>query len=208
MYLKYFIFSSLTRGASVPDLPQFNKKGFSLVELLVTLAILSVVTGIMAYSIIDWLPAMRLKSAARDLYSNMHRMKGLAVRDGEDRAIVFVSATDSYHLCTDAGAGGWADLTDTICTLEVSLADYKSGVQYGSASVTASVTGPGIPASNITYGSNVLVFNSRGTSNGGYVYLDQDPEGDGTATDNCFAVGTQTSGFIKLWRWKNGGWLQ
>jgi len=79
------------------------------------------------------------------------------------------------------------------------LSDYESGVDYGHGNATknATTTGGALPGDDISYNSNVAVFNSRGLCGGGYVYIENDKN---TST---YAVGTRTSGVIRLLKWND-----
>jgi len=122
-----------------------QKSGFTLVELLVVLAVLAIFFAIGVPNFMNWLPKYRLKSAARDLYSNMQLAKMTAVKSNTNCSITYSTDPDQYVL---SGA-----LSKTVV-----LGDYGSGVNFNG------------PASE-TFAVATITFNSRGTSNAGYAYL-------------------------------------
>ena len=176
-----------------------NKHGFSLMELMVVVAIIGIMAAIAIPNFLNWLPNMRLKAAARDLYSNMQKARMQAVKTNKNTAIIFKPTNNTYDICDDwnSTAGNC-----TIAVRSVSLTGYKSGVGYGHGNAVQSVPGGAFPAGDVSYNPppNTLVFTSRGLGTAGYVYLDHQKN---TTT---YAVGSQTSGVIKLVKWQGGGW--
>lgn len=173
-----------------------RKDGFTLIELLVTVLVLVIMTMITIPGFARWLPDYRLRAAAREIYSSMQLAKMGAVRSNANWAIVFNTGSNSYRVCSDDGGDGdWTDGGETV-EKTVNLTDYESGVGYGHGIATSAIGG-GFGGDDVTYSSpaNVLVFNSRGTCNGGYIYLENDKN---TTT---YGIGTRTSGVIRLLKW-------
>ena len=183
---------------------RIQQQGFTLAEVIMVLAIIGILAAIAIPNFLSWLPNMRLKAAARDLYSSMQKARAEAIKTNRSHAIVFDTANNRYVLCSSPGADdNWSTLADNTVVETTDFGNYKSGVGYGHGTIVGnnSVTGEAIPADNVSYISpaNVLVINSRATSNAGYVYLhNQD--------NTVFAVGTLSSGAIVSKRWMGGSW--
>ena len=122
-----------------------KNSGFTLIELLVVIVVVGIFVAIGVPNFMSWLPKYRLKSAVRDLYSNMQLAKMTAVKSNQDCTVTYSTDPDQYVL---SGA-----LSKTVV-----LEDYGSGVNFN---------GPG----NETFVTTTITFNSRGTSNAGYAYL-------------------------------------
>jgi len=182
---------------------KMDRKGFTLIELMVVIVIIGIATGITVPNIVGALPNYRLKRAARDLYSGIQFTKMGSIKSFANWAIVFDTATGRYLICSNRGAdGSWSNTFDNTIVKTISLPDYGSGITYGHgiATTNATVGGGLFPADEVSYNSNVLVFNFRGTGSGGYIYLQNNQ-------NTSYSVGTRTSGAILLRKWYSAGWL-
>jgi len=181
-----------------------KKDGFTLIELIVTIAVLGIMTAIAIPGFSRWLPNQRLKVAARDLFSNMQLAKMGAVRDNADWAVVFDTVASRYLICSDAGDGNWTTLGDNSIEKTVNFSNYE-GVNYGHGNATTNATqgGGAFTGDNVSYSTpdNVTIFTSRGmVSNLGYVYLSN-------SQGSSYTVGTPTiAGVILMKKWTGTAW--
>ena len=128
-----------------------KKNGFTLIELIVAIAIMGIAAAIAIPGFSSWLPNYRLKSATRDLYSNMQMAKLAAIKQNQTCSITLSTGPDKY--------------TISLINKTVILSDYGSGVKFD---------GPG----GETFATSPLTFNNRGLSNSGYVYLSNEQNSD------------------------------
>lgn len=68
-----------------------GQRGFTLVEVMMAVAILAIIGAIATPVLLQSLPNMRLRSAARDIYSAMMRTKVEAIQRGENVTLLFNS---------------------------------------------------------------------------------------------------------------------
>jgi len=178
--------------------------GFTMIELLVAIVVLAILAAIAIPGFSRLLPNYRLRAAARDVYSNMQLAKMRAVRNNATWAIVFDTGANRYLVCSDDGVDDdWAATVDNTTEKIINFSDYGISIQYGhgNATTNATVGGGAFPGDDVSFGSNVAEFNSRGFLNppSGYVYLSN-------SKNNSFGIGSLTSGATRLRRWNGAAW--
>ena len=185
-----------------PSTIREDESGVSLLELLTIIFILSILAGIAIPAFSAWLPDYRLKSAARDLYSTLQRVKSGAANANETWGVFFDNSVSqrrysmwSFGPNRKWDGGGGDDVPQDI---GVDLSEYE-GVDYGNGDAAENVQGN--PFSRfITYVTpdNVAIFSSRGTVNNlGYVYLCN-------TKGSAYAVGTPSQAGVIVMKKYNG----
>lgn len=132
-----------------------REHGFTLIELVIAIAVIAVMVGMAVPAVIHWLPDYRLKSAARHLVSNFQRAKIEAVKRNTNVVLEFQPAAfspgggvGSYLIFADDGSGGGVAGDSTM---------------NGTEPVIASVTMPrNVSLYNTNYVSDKASFNPRG----------------------------------------------
>jgi len=95
-----------------------NYSGFTLVELIVTIAIVAILTAVSVPNLLSWIPERRLTRAAGELYGNMQFARLTAIKTREDCTVAFPSA-GQYTISIPG---------QTIKT--INLSTYKSGITF------------------------------------------------------------------------------
>jgi len=188
-----------------------GNSGFTLMELLVAVAVLGIMAAIAIPTFSVWLPNYRLGGAARDLYSNFQFARMNAIKSNTDWAIVFdqASTPGRYYICSGQGANGAWDGPvamggDDTSEKTVNFMSYDSdgNIDLGHGNLAVDKPGnPFIAGDNVVYQGNDWVnFTPRGTCGKvGYVYLHNGKE-------VVFAIHTRTNGLIQLLKWNGGVW--
>lgn len=188
-----------------------REKGFTTIELAVSIVIICILLGLAIPGFSRWIPNYRLRGAARDVYSNLQLAKMTAVKDRAGCGVLFDVAGSRYRVVSSgpnrnfesspSSIGG-----DDVVLKAVNFSEYGSGVAYGPGSATASIDGGGF-GNNVTLEGDGILFDSRGmvlspagsTSTGGYVYLKNSRNG-------AFGVEVLSGGVVVLWRWTGTTW--
>jgi prepilin-type N-terminal cleavage/methylation domain-containing protein len=135
-----------------------KESGFTLIELMVTIAIILIMASIAVPSFLSWLPRQRLRTAAADLAADIQSVKLNAIKENRNWAIVFNTAKDIYYLCSDDGDNNQWDGPignggDDSSVKVVRLRRLGSGIQFIAVGGVFGVHQPHIQ------------FDSRGLSN-------------------------------------------
>ena len=173
-------------------------KGFSIMELLVTLAVLGIMIGIAIPAFSVWLADSGLKRAATDLFSTMQWARTRAIKGNTQWAVVFdvTAGAQKYLVCSSAGGDSdWSTTGDNTVERTVRFSDYGNDIGFGHGIASDDIPGNGSPpADDVSYTNDLVVFNASGFSGSGYVYL-QNSKG------NTYGVGTRSTGIILLRKW-------
>ena len=189
--------------------------GFSVIELITVIAVLAILAAIAIPTSSGLLPNARLKSAARDVYSNLQLAKLSAIKQNSACAVVFDNGVSPgrYFVCSSPGANGNWDGPpgmggDDVVIKTINLTNYGNNIDYGSGNATDAIPGGGAPPADVityTAPADVAVFSHTGTVvnpgvAGSYVYLANN-------RGSSYGVGTpSTAGVIVLRRWTGGTW--
>jgi type IV fimbrial biogenesis protein FimT len=79
--------------------------GFTLLELMMVVAIIGIGAAVTGFSIRGMLPDLRLKAAVRDMMSDMNAARLRAIRENSRVVMGFDTAANSYTVFIDDGGG-------------------------------------------------------------------------------------------------------
>ena len=152
--------------------------GFSLVELMMAIAIFSIIATVSAPSFQSWSRNYQLKSASNDLYSHMQMAKIGAVKENTPWTVNFNPS--GYNIKNGSGT--------IVKTVDFGT-KYNHGIQYKS------------PTSSVSFDSPTLTFNPNGTSDKGFAYISN------KARSGYYQVGLSFgNGSIILQKWNGSQW--
>ena len=123
-----------------------NRKGVTLIELIVVVAIIAIGAVLTTPNISGWLPNYRLRNATRDVASIMRFAQLKAVSNNISYRIVFDTVNDNYVIQYQDTGGGWVAEGDT--------QTLPTGVKF-----------------NTTFAGNITTFSPNSTATDGNVTL-------------------------------------
>lgn len=160
-----------------------GQRGFNITELMVIVVIVGILGLISVPNIVIALPGYRLKSSARDLCSNLRKVRSLAVKQNRTISIEFNINDNTYSI----------DGSDSVALAR--------GISFGCGNAAKSATGEAPPYDGVSFFKNTVSFSPQGLVSGtsGYVYL-QNNKGQ------SYGVGARTSGSIVMRQWNGNEW--
>lgn len=165
-----------------------NRFGFTVFELMIVMAIVAIVTAIMAPSVMGYMERKGVTDASDQLFTDMYKTKSLAIKKREIGTINFDLANHNYQVTfTDPVTGAVTNPTT------VSFGDYRGGVRI------TTDPGGGAPL------AATIAFNHRGVcpaGSSGAIYLTN-------STNTIFyRIRTTLAGGISIHRWNatSGRW--
>ena len=127
-----------------------NRKGITLIELVIVMVIITIGAALMAPNIGAWLPYYRLSSATRDLVSTMRVAQMKAISNNLRYQISFDIGNKSYVLQYQNTGGGWVN--------DGAVQTLPTGVQFNTTFGNSANFSPDSTSTN----GNVVLNNTKG----------------------------------------------
>lgn len=165
-----------------------NQTGLTLAELMVSVAISTVIAAIGTSYTLAALPLFHLKKAARVLYSQMQQARLNAIKDNGQWQIVFPgggAAAGTYQIVS-GGPNRVIGGGDDIVVETVTLANYGSGVTFGAGSAAQTWTNGAITQ------RPSMTFQTNGSCGLGSTYLTNQ------SNTISYAITSTLAGSIKM----------
>ena len=86
-----------------------DRKGVTLIEIIVVLAIIALTATLAVPSIAAWMPNYRLRTAARDLLSTLRNAQMKAVSTNTEHRVLFSGPEGAYIVQRRTTGGTWVD---------------------------------------------------------------------------------------------------
>lgn len=140
-----------------------KRKGFSLIELIIVIAVLGILGAVASFSYQSYVNNSNLRTAARDMASDMANTRQKAVSEGLTYRTTINTGANTYTIERGNAAGTSFTLMET-----------KSPTAFGS----------GLTINSSTYTGNIITYQPRGTISAGTVVLANSRGSTATITSN------------------------
>jgi prepilin-type N-terminal cleavage/methylation domain-containing protein len=170
--------------------------GFTVIELVVTIAVIAILVGVSMYAYQDALPGIQVKAAARQLMGNLQRARLTAISTNNTATITFDTTGNSYTMSSGAGTEVFPMSTEF------------PRVQFGAVTgTTAFNTTRGLD-DGVTLAGNAFTIDRRGRpSADGEIYLIAKRDLLKNLRDRTYCVTVSQIGAFRLLRYSTTvGW--
>ncbi len=191
-----------------------RQKGFTFIELIVVIAIASIVSGIAVPIYFNLRPSMQVNGAARQIMGDLMWARMKAVSENNDYVVTFGTATNSYNIYDDDN-GSFTLPNTSPYTVEnselvktINISDKYDDIEYGFVPGMQNMSGDILAAgsSTVTFspaaGLVWFKFSPNGQSNkNGSVYIIPSKDKDNGNEDRTRLVTTITTGRVMIKRY-------
>ena len=184
-----------------------SSAGFSLIELVIAVAVLLLLAALAIPNAVATLRAYRISGSARGVAHQLSLARLRAETEFTNAQLVIDPVTNSYSLQVCSVAGGKADNCTTAGDYNNEGTQFlPTGVSFGFGPATVPAGGQAalqqtLQARFNSRGIPVLLDGSGNTNANDVIYVT-----DGQA--NTFAIGVTVGGHVRVYRYNMGGWYQ
>ena len=184
---------------SFKELKRFleSKKGFTLIEIIVTMMIIGIVSAMAIPNFSKWREKHQIDGQAQKVYFDLMLARTAAVKSNNDVRVTFDLVANTYTIHEDSNSDGVVDagenLKNAILENNVQLA-YNVGISDADDNAVTSAVSFG--------GAQVVVFDSRGqaSSSGSVLLLHSSDIGISNDRARLISV-LQATGSVDYWKY-------
>ena len=172
-----------------------SKKGFTLIEMIITMTIIGIVSAIAIPNFSKWKEKHEINGQAQKVYFDLMLARTTAVKANNDVRVTFNTTSDSYKVHDDTNGDGVEDSGEALKTITL-----ENNVQFAFNSGISDIDGNSVSAAVSFSGSQTVTFDSRGqASASGSVFM-LHTEDVGKTSDRARSISVlKATGAVDYW---------
>lgn len=175
-------------------MPTNQQKGFTLIELMITLVMLVIVVSIAVPNYLDWIKNNRMDTSTRSIASVLQLARSEAVTRQSiisvgDGTTTDAGWTNGVHIYTDTGAGGsdYSNVNDTLIKdvglnlngINVTTNDNNNSISFSSTGLLNE------PTATVLNPRTITICHADGTTQGNQIIINTVGRASITTTNGC-----------------------
>ena len=136
-----------------------KNSGFTLMELMIVIAIIAILAAVVIPNFIGWLPERRLDAGAQEILQGLQKSRSRAIMLNRNVIVTFDAGTDSFTAFVDEDASGGLDAGEQTLLDRTMPAGVNFAPNFGGVS-TVIFDNRGIPDISGT----IVLQNNNGTA--------------------------------------------